>query len=571
MADAVIRRLRARYRLPPSQSEARRRLDALIGDVAEAAVADVVRRAGLRPEEELCIRRLSVRAEVRLGLPDGAIRAAWANAVSARINEVVSRGGPAVVRYASRVEALLDVAASVAVGDTSRAWAWRQLELWRVPDGASDAEAAEELARVLADNGQCVVPVLRSVAAAGRLSNLVRRLRPAAWTRLAAAALEAAGARVELALPAPPSKAPAPESAAASPPVPVANLTPWMVAAAAAGDSAVRRAIAVFAALDAEPVRLRSRNAAALLQAVERRLVSKPLPRTGSDSSAEARGLDASADRSATLGAPEPPSPTAADHRRAAVPDAGSIPEPASAGEGEHWQPVDVVALHGCGEPAPRSARDDTGTRAPGLPPKGSSPDGDWIDVEPDAEPFLNDPNSADDTWRLVSRRSGRTAWGGLLFLLGIVDDLGIPDRIASSRAVADRPFRWSMHRLALELVNTDPADPAVLAFAGIRPGEMPEEWAAESAPRPHERRFFRGAAAVVANELHEAVSRPGETPADTVSRVCAREADIVADPGWFDVRLPLDSVETDIRRAGLDLDPGYVPWLGIVVRFVYE
>jgi hypothetical protein len=24
-------------------------------------------------------------------------------------------------------------------------------------------------------------------------------------------------------------------------------------------------------------------------------------------------------------------------------------------------------------------------------------------------------------------------------------------------------------------------------------------------------------------------------------------------------------------RRAGLDLDPGYVPWLGVVVRFVYE
>ena len=25
------------------------------------------------------------------------------------------------------------------------------------------------------------------------------------------------------------------------------------------------------------------------------------------------------------------------------------------------------------------------------------------------------------------------------------------------------------------------------------------------------------------------------------------------------------------VRRAGLDLDPGYVPWLGCVVRFLYE
>ena len=32
-----------------------------------------------------------------------------------------------------------------------------------------------------------------------------------------------------------------------------------------------------------------------------------------------------------------------------------------------------------------------------------------------------------------------------------------------------------------------------------------------------------------------------------------------------------MDQVATEIRRAGLDLDPGYVPWLGVVVRFIYE
>jgi hypothetical protein len=33
---------------------------------------------------------------------------------------------------------------------------------------------------------------------------------------------------------------------------------------------------------------------------------------------------------------------------------------------------------------------------------------------------------------------------------------------------------------------------------------------------------------------------------------------------------MPLDSVDLDIRRAGLDLDPGWVPWLGVVVRYRY-
>jgi hypothetical protein len=36
-------------------------------------------------------------------------------------------------------------------------------------------------------------------------------------------------------------------------------------------------------------------------------------------------------------------------------------------------------------------------------------------------------------------------------------------------------------------------------------------------------------------------------------------------------VHLSLDDVDLDVRRAGLDGDPGWVWWLGQVVRFVYE
>jgi len=62
-----------------------------------------------------------------------------------------------------------------------------------------------------------------------------------------------------------------------------------------------------------------------------------------------------------------------------------------------------------------------------------------------------------------------------------------------------------------------------------------------------------------------------GGDRAALIEFVCHRSAEIVADPGWIDVRFSLDEVATEIRRAGLDLDPGYVPWLGVVVRFIYE
>ena len=36
------------------------------------------------------------------------------------------------------------------------------------------------------------------------------------------------------------------------------------------------------------------------------------------------------------------------------------------------------------------------------------------------------------------------------------------------------------------------------------------------------------------------------------------------------DARFDMAEVDVDVRIAGLDVDPGWVPWLGAVVRFCY-
>ncbi len=53
---------------------------------------------------------------------------------------------------------------------------------------------------------------------------------------------------------------------------------------------------------------------------------------------------------------------------------------------------------------------------------------------------------------------------------------------------------------------------------------------------------------------------------------------DIVSRAGVFsvnrtdvDVSLPLDEADIRVRRVGLDLDPGWLPWFGRVVRFHYK
>lgn len=41
--------------------------------------------------------------------------------------------------------------------------------------------------------------------------------------------------------------------------------------------------------------------------------------------------------------------------------------------------------------------------------------------------------------------------------------------------------------------------------------------------------------------------------------------------PGRADLHLPTDAIDIAVRRAGLDIDPGWVPWLGRVIRFHYD
>jgi hypothetical protein len=68
------------------------------------------------------------------------------------------------------------------------------------------------------------------------------------------------------------------------------------------------------------------------------------------------------------------------------------------------------------------------------------------------------------------------------------------------------------------------------------------------------------------------AADEDGDTESlDLVRSRLHRTGTVEAQAGWFEIHLPIDSADPVVRRAGLDLDPGFVPWLGAVVRYVYE
>jgi hypothetical protein len=114
-----------------------------------------------------------------------------------------------------------------------------------------------------------------------------------------------------------------------------------------------------------------------------------------------------------------------------------------------------------------------------------------------------------------------------------------------------------------------DGSDAAVLAFAGLPPdgplpsGQQPPPDAAELAALDEHRRTLLRA-------VRERLGRRDDSDEQLAHLVCARRGAIVADPGWIELHLPADSISIDVRRCGLDRDPGWLPWLGAVVRFRY-
>ncbi len=167
------------------------------------------------------------------------------------------------------------------------------------------------------------------------------------------------------------------------------------------------------------------------------------------------------------------------------------------------------------------------------------------------------------------ARVHGDTDSAGLLYLVRVIGQLGIPAELASAPAYGHRPVRWWLHRIAMTLAAIRANDPAALAFAGLAPDARPPS-VDEPDATPAERRAARRFATRIALALARQLDRRGESPRAVLGSVCARHGEIVADPGWFEVRMPLHAVDIAIRRAGLDLDPGYVPWLGVVLRFGY-
>jgi hypothetical protein len=131
----------------------------------------------------------------------------------------------------------------------------------------------------------------------------------------------------------------------------------------------------------------------------------------------------------------------------------------------------------------------------------------------------------------------------GLYFLLPAMARLDLPRHVATSPHLPDRVLLCVARHLRL-----DPDDPI------LAPLEDPPNAPDDAAPWVRALRIFcvRRARIAVRSLVH-------------------RTGYITTSPTHIDIALPLARADARIRKAGLDFDPGWLPWFGRVVRFHYE
>ena len=152
-----------------------------------------------------------------------------------------------------------------------------------------------------------------------------------------------------------------------------------------------------------------------------------------------------------------------------------------------------------------------------------------------------------------------QTEWGGALFWLGRMAASGAFNELGFQRDAPGDDLRFLLYAVARALGVPD-GDSALVAFCGgsLPRGEVP----------PHITTY---ADVLVARWRAWLADVAPDLPEPRLTTVCRRSGRLRVEPGWVELHLPMTAVATAIRRIGLDLDPGWLPWLGCVVRICYD
>jgi hypothetical protein len=510
----------------------------------------------------------------------------WADAIAAALHKAIEAGH--AVHYDSERDALADLMASAAVGNLGNEWAWREFGL--VESGLSGHPGRAVLA-AFGRRPEFALPALSAAVGRSGAGAVHRLLGPSGWLELAELVYRTYSGRPSPAWLAHPRSAvghaatggelagspeqtfpaalPAPEVAVRVRRVADGELARRFRQARIRPDTSTALAWAVLAAAATDQGLLMQSAAKPALMRLAATLLpggvahADPGSRAGGQATAPAPdpATSPAGPGQVTTDAVGPAQPAHEAARASQAADAAELgqvtAETTEQGRARADAATAVPVTADDARVATGAAPGKAGSTAARQAPRetgGRSSVGSAPALEPDHD---------------GAQRRWPSAWAGVLHLYRTAAEADVPAALLADEALAARPLAWVLHAVACQLVPAVPGDPALLAFAGLLPADEPPSRAWRPADQleldsiaGHAHRWL----AVTAQRLlHD-----GTATAETVERLLHRRGTLFAERGWIDVEMPMSEVDIDIRRAGLDIDPGWIGWLGSVVKFRY-
>jgi hypothetical protein len=574
MTDVLIARLSA-----ATSGEDQPRVRRLLRGMVDWRLDDAITAADL-PPGEWCVRRMDVPVRLDAGRPDAVVQSAWAEEIAAALGNLLRHPPPGqqLAYYPRTMDALADMLGTLAVGHAERAWAWRQLGLLEPGDPDPHVAPCGAALAALRRRAAEAIPALVAAVRLAGVDALHRLFGSNGWDQVARLVIALHRADGGLVTPwtgdsgsdSPPRIGPLPVTRHEPPDRPRPSVADnhgepgrSPVAGGRGGQQSTGSHVSHRLV---RSIRARSPLAVAFARARIRPDVA----------TAWAWAVLAAADAEPALfGRPVARSTLAMLAQGFAVPPSAGIARTASTTESTTGQETAVrrqISGHEAeSAPGPTAATADGRAEAAGG---GTAADmraeaaGGAAAADGRAEATAETRAAELDTdgLRDTGPSAWPTDWAGLLFFLATAAEAGLPEGILSDEVLADQPLSWTLYQLARRLTPAaEPTDPALFALAGLAPGDEPQQ--PQAAEAAHLDAHAAGWAHVTAARL----GRSEHHPFDVAGQLAARTGSIMVSPGWIEVHLDLGDVDIDVRRAGLDVDPGWVPWLGVVVIFVYE
>lgn len=534
-----IHEFKTRYRLSTQTRDSRARLDRILQEIVDEALDQALTELGISASEELCIREINSLVHLRLQDSDQKLLEHWSRALVAAIETAIAKEDhQQLVRYRSRLHAVIDFASGVAYQRLQRAWAWRQLGFIDSEVGLSPSHATDQLVAHLATEPQLILPVIAQMAAEGRLLALAQKLAPIHWQQLSQAVAAIAIDKD------------APESAIQAFNGPMAEAAMIETAHAQWSRSQLAQALINHPQSFIEQQAPLASLAVLISAEIEPALFLRPQAWLTQWLTVLARQLVSLQPALAVL----------AGDWLGGTADNNTIP----VNDNAHAEGVESAISYSNEQNGSQGRQPESVHEASANTSVSETQD---TNLSANEEAMAD--SLLDELPGLVGPEQLATEWGGLFFLYNIIDELALPQRLMADTKLLNRPLGWLLQGLVEAILpELDDAD-VVKVFAGVDI-DAPAPWLEDAPMTAAEREALNAYGVEICTTLQQRLQCPGETAA-MLNWICRRPARLSMEPAWLSVNFALDELDTEIRRAALDFNPGYLPWLARVVEIRYE